>query len=104
MIDNIITNTLLPALSREFLNRSLAKEELTEARVTVKDGAFAYEWRSATDPELPPLTAHQIAPAPDEAPDEEAARSEDAVFAGPLGGDMPPSQTEEIRSTEPTPA
>ena len=28
MIDNIITNTLLPALSREFLKRSLAKEEL----------------------------------------------------------------------------
>ena len=26
MIDNIITNTLLPALSREFLKRSLAKE------------------------------------------------------------------------------
>jgi len=25
MIDNIITNTLLPALSREFLKRSLAK-------------------------------------------------------------------------------
>ena len=29
MIDNIITNTLLPALSREFLKRSLDKEELT---------------------------------------------------------------------------
>ena len=26
MIDNIITNTLLPALSRKFLKRSLAKE------------------------------------------------------------------------------
>ena len=25
MIDNIITNTLLPALSREFLKRSLAR-------------------------------------------------------------------------------
>ena len=30
IIDNIITNTLLPALSREFLKRSLAKEELNE--------------------------------------------------------------------------
>ena len=62
MIDNIITNPLLPALSREFLHRSLAKEELTEARVTIKDGAFAYEWGDrggladipAWQPDLPP--------------------------------------------------
>ncbi len=52
MIDNIITNTLLPALSREFLNRSLAKEELSEARVTVADGAFAYEWGEASSASL----------------------------------------------------
>jgi type VI secretion system protein VasG len=44
MIDNIITNTLLPALSREFLNRSLAGQELTEARVAIEDGNFAYAW------------------------------------------------------------
>ena len=44
MIDNIITNTLLPALSREFLNRSLAKEEMKEARVTIENGNFAYAW------------------------------------------------------------
>jgi type VI secretion system protein VasG len=44
VIDNIITNTLLPALSREFLKHSLAKEELKEARVTIADGAFAYAW------------------------------------------------------------
>jgi type VI secretion system protein VasG len=42
MIDNIITNTILPALSREFLKRSLAKEELTQAKVTIDDGDFAY--------------------------------------------------------------
>jgi type VI secretion system protein VasG len=42
MIDNIITNTLLPALSREFLTRSLAKEEPKEARVSIVDGAFTY--------------------------------------------------------------
>ena len=53
MIDNIITNTLLPALSREFLHRSLAKEELVEARVTMEGGQFAYAWRSATDQPLP---------------------------------------------------
>jgi type VI secretion system protein VasG len=44
MIDNIITNTLLPALSREFLKRSLAKEELREAKVTIQNGGFAYLW------------------------------------------------------------
>jgi type VI secretion system protein VasG len=44
MIDNIITNTLLPALSREFLKRSLAKETLKEAKMTIENGDFAYEW------------------------------------------------------------
>ena len=44
MIDNIITNTLLPALSREFLKRSLAKEEPKEARVTIENNDFAYAW------------------------------------------------------------
>jgi type VI secretion system protein VasG len=44
MVDNIITNTMLPALSREFLRRSLAKEELKEAKVTIENGDFAYGW------------------------------------------------------------
>jgi type VI secretion system protein VasG len=44
MIDNIITNTLLPALSREFLKRSLAREELKEAKVMIENGDFAYGW------------------------------------------------------------
>jgi type VI secretion system protein VasG len=44
MIDNIITNTLLPALSREFLKKSLAKEEIKEARVTIANDDFAYAW------------------------------------------------------------
>jgi type VI secretion system protein VasG len=44
MVDNIITNTLLPALSREFLKRSLAKEAPKEAKVTIADGNFAYAW------------------------------------------------------------
>ncbi|HVV93433.1 MAG TPA: type VI secretion system ATPase TssH [Hyphomicrobiales bacterium] len=47
MIDNIITNTLLPSLSREFLKRSLAKEEPTAARVTIANGDFAYAWEVA---------------------------------------------------------
>jgi type VI secretion system protein VasG len=44
IIDNIITNTLLPELSRVFLKSSLAREKLTEARVVMRDGAFGYEW------------------------------------------------------------
>jgi type VI secretion system protein VasG len=45
MIDNIVNNTLLPAMSREFLKRSLAKEELKEAKVTIDNGDFAYAWK-----------------------------------------------------------
>jgi len=44
MIDNIITNTLLPSLSREFLKRSLAKEEIKRAHVSIHDNDFAYVW------------------------------------------------------------
>jgi type VI secretion system protein VasG len=43
VIDNIITNTILPALSREILKRSLAREEIHEAKVSAADGAFVYE-------------------------------------------------------------
>ena len=32
----------LPALSREILKRSLAREEIHEAKVGVADGAFVY--------------------------------------------------------------
>jgi type VI secretion system protein VasG len=43
VIDNIITNTILPALSREILKRSLAREEIHEARVAAADSAFVYQ-------------------------------------------------------------
>jgi type VI secretion system protein VasG len=42
VIDNIITNTILPALSREILKRSLAREEIHEAKVSSAGGAFVY--------------------------------------------------------------
>jgi type VI secretion system protein VasG len=42
MIDNIITNSMLPALSRSILNLQLEKKPLTEARVSIEDGAFRY--------------------------------------------------------------
>ena len=59
MIDNIITNTLLPSLSREFLKRSLAKETLKAANVTISAGDFSFcvaiahrrSRRSAENPE-----------------------------------------------------
>jgi type VI secretion system protein VasG len=43
MIDNIVTNSILPALSRGILGRQIAKEPVTEAVVSVADGEFAYE-------------------------------------------------------------
>jgi type VI secretion system protein VasG len=42
MIDNIITNSMLPALSRQILNLQLEKKPLTEASVAVRDGQFEY--------------------------------------------------------------
>ena len=44
IIDNIITNTLLPTLSREFLKRALNKETPKAAKVDVTEGAFTVEW------------------------------------------------------------
>ncbi|WP_336812494.1 type VI secretion system ATPase TssH [Bosea sp. MMO-172] len=43
MIDNIITNSMLPALSRAILNLQLDKKPLTEAKVSVAEGQFAYQ-------------------------------------------------------------
>jgi type VI secretion system protein VasG len=43
VIDNIITNTILPSLSREILKRSLTREKIHQAKVGVVEGAFAYE-------------------------------------------------------------
>jgi type VI secretion system protein VasG len=43
VIDNIITNSILPALSREILKRALAREEVHQAKVSIADGNFAYE-------------------------------------------------------------
>src|SRR5947209_2169072 len=43
VIDNIITNTILPALSREILKRTVAREPIQFAKVSGAEGAFAYE-------------------------------------------------------------
>jgi len=43
MIDNIVTNTMLPAISLEILNRALVGEEITSAAISVEDRDFVYE-------------------------------------------------------------
>ncbi len=42
MVDNIVTNTLLPALSRQILNKAISGEEFIEAKVEVTNGEFGY--------------------------------------------------------------
>jgi type VI secretion system protein VasG len=42
MIDAILTNTMLPDISREFLNRMMEGKPITAVKVDVKDGNFAY--------------------------------------------------------------
>jgi type VI secretion system protein VasG len=42
MIDAILTNTMLPDISREFLNRMIDGKPVERASVGVRDGAFVY--------------------------------------------------------------
>jgi type VI secretion system protein VasG len=44
MIDNIITNSILPDLSRQVLGRMVSGEEMKEVTVKVIDGKFAYDF------------------------------------------------------------
>jgi type VI secretion system protein VasG len=44
MIDAILTNTMLPEMSRSFLERMLAGESVAAVRVKAESGAFAYEF------------------------------------------------------------
>ena len=44
MIDAILTNTVLPAISREFLTRTMTGSALNSARLAVADGDFAYQF------------------------------------------------------------
>jgi type VI secretion system protein VasG len=44
MIDAILTNTVLPAISREFLTRTMAGAPLNGVRLAVADGDFAYQF------------------------------------------------------------
>jgi type VI secretion system protein VasG len=42
MIDAILTNTMLPDVSREFLNRMMAGKTIEGVKVGVADGNFSY--------------------------------------------------------------
>ena len=44
MIDAILTNTMLPAISREFLNRMMQGHPITGVTVDVKEGDFHYNF------------------------------------------------------------
>jgi type VI secretion system protein VasG len=44
MIDAILTNTVLPAVSREFLMRTIAGSPLNGVRLAVENGDFAYRF------------------------------------------------------------
>ncbi|RYF26338.1 MAG: AAA family ATPase, partial [Comamonadaceae bacterium] len=45
MIDAILTNTILPRISEEYLKRTIAGEALKEVAIGVQDGDFVYEIR-----------------------------------------------------------
>jgi type VI secretion system protein VasG len=44
MIDAILTNTMLPSISREFLARMIDGGEIERVRVSVEEGDFAYRF------------------------------------------------------------
>jgi type VI secretion system protein VasG len=48
MIDAILTNTMLPDLSIELLNRQMAGEEVTGIAVDVKDAGFTYQFETSS--------------------------------------------------------
>ncbi len=44
MVDNIITNSILPDLSRQVLNRMVSGEEMAEVEIVVEGGKIAYRF------------------------------------------------------------
>ena len=44
MIDALLTNTVLPGISAELLQRLMRGESMTKVHVKVEDGEFAYEF------------------------------------------------------------
>ena len=44
MIDAILTNTMLPDISREFLTRMMEAKPITQVTIGVADGNFSYQF------------------------------------------------------------
>jgi type VI secretion system protein VasG len=44
MVDTILTNTVLPKISGEFLNRMLEGKEIEKVHISVADGDFDYSF------------------------------------------------------------
>ena len=44
MVDNIITNTVLPELSREVLSRMVAQTPMKSVEIVMKDGKIGYDF------------------------------------------------------------
>ena len=44
MIDNIITNSILPDLSRQVLSRMVSGAPMSDVTIKVDDGGFAYDF------------------------------------------------------------
>lgn len=77
MIDKIITNSILPTISREFLSRALRDEKIETVAVTAQDGTLLY----AVNGEAPRDAAGNPAPPPaatDEPDAEPAVATEEA--------------------------
>jgi type VI secretion system protein VasG len=47
-VDNILSNTMLPDLSRQILSQLATGESTNRVSVSVKDGALTYEWSAAS--------------------------------------------------------
>ena len=95
IIDAIITNTMLPRISQEFLKRAMHRETLSHVRVGVVDGEFAYAFNGEPLPE-------PTAPPPQEEPPAEAAAADET----PSESNTPAADadsTEAPQEPEPTP-
>jgi type VI secretion system protein VasG len=70
MVDAILTQTLLPQISREFLQRLMEGAPIERVAVTAKDGAFAYDFAApaaATMPAAAPVPTPEPASEPEPA-------------------------------------
>ena len=72
MIDRIITNSILPTISREFLTRAMREETIDKVRVTARDGELVYAFNDDPFPEAP-----EPAPVRDPGPDDGGGGSDD---------------------------